>query len=480
MACARQLGANHPDEVLGKSDADFVSPELAAQYLADEKSLMRSGQTVNQEEPTQHKDTGEMRWSLTTKIPLKDEAGNIMGLIGIARDITKQKLAEEALLHSRDDLEKRVAERAVELSQERRLLRTVIDNLPDSIYAKDAAGRKILANPANVKNVRCKTEAEVIGKTDFDFFPKDIAEKFQADDQKVFGGQPVINREEYFLNAEGEKHWSLTSKLPLRDLNGKIIGLVGIGRNITQTKQVEARLAYEQELFHTLLDTIPDNIYFKDRASRLIRASKSKVEATLQTVRDSYRATHPTAGPGEWPAHLADVDAFGRWLIGKTDFDTYPEAHARATQEDEQEIIRTGQPIVGKLQKATLDDGKSIWWLSTKMPWRDRDGNIVGTFGVSKDVTEIKETEETLIRERVLLRTLIDNLPDAIYAKDAAGRKTLVNPADLKNLGYKTEAEAVGKSDFDFFSKDIAEKFWADDQRVIAGPAGRSTARNFS
>jgi PAS domain S-box-containing protein len=603
MACARQLGASRPEEVLGKSDADFVKPELASQYLADEQSLMRLGQPVNQEEPTQHKGTGEMRWSMTTKIPLKDDAGNVAGLIGIARDITKQKRAEEALLHSRDelaherrvlrtlidnlpdgiyakdtagrktlanpadlkvmkcrteaealgktdfdffprdiaekfqaddqkvfqgqpvidreeyspdeagqkhwmltsklplrdeqgkvvglvgigrditkqkqaeqtllqsrdDLEIRVAERAAELSQERRLLRTLIDNLPDSIYAKDAAGRKILANKANLKNIRCKTEAEAIGKTDFDFFPKDIAEKFWADDQKVIGGEPVINREEYFLNEEGQKRWSLTSKLPLRDLNGKIIGLVGIGRNITQTKQVEESLAYEQDLFHALLDSVPDNIYFKDRASRLVRASKSKVEATFQASCESYRATHPAAGPGDWPAHLASVEAFGKWLIGKTDFDTYPEAHARAAHEDEQEIIRTGRPIEGKLQKTTLADGKNIWWLSTKMPWRSREGNIVGTFGVSKDVTAIKETEETLIRQRVLLRTLIDNLPDAIYAKDAAGRKTLVNPADLKNLGYKTEAEAIGKSDFDFFPKDNAEKFWADDQKVLAG-----------
>ena len=72
---------------------------------------------------------------------------------------------------------------------ERLLLRTLIDNLPDAVYAKDAVGRKILANPADLKNLRCKTEAEAIGKTDFDFFPRDIAEKFLADDQKVMQGR---------------------------------------------------------------------------------------------------------------------------------------------------------------------------------------------------------------------------------------------------------------------------------------------------
>ena len=155
--------------------------------------------------------------------------------------------------------------------------------------------------------------------------------------------------------------------------------------------------------------------------------------------------------------------------MGKTDFDTYPEAHARAAYEDEQEIIRTGQPIMGKLQKATLADGKAVWWLSAKVPRRDKGGNIIGTFGISSDVTAIKEAEAALIQERLLLRTLIDNLPDCIYAKDSAGRKTLADPADLKNLRCKTEAEAIGKNDFDLFPPDIAAKFWADDQKVIPG-----------
>ena len=241
-ACTQQLGASRPEEVLGKSDADFVSPELAAQYLADEQALMRSGQVLHKEEPVQHKQSGEMRWSFTTKVPLKDDTGRIVGLMGIARDITKRKQAEEALRQSRDELEKRVAERTGEILQERLLLRTLIDNLPDCIYAKDAAGRKTMANPADLKNLRCQTEAEAIGKSDFDLFPKDIAEQFWAADQKVLQGEPVINREEFFLDEKGRKCWLLTSKLPLRDQNGKIVGLVGIGRDITERKEAEARL----------------------------------------------------------------------------------------------------------------------------------------------------------------------------------------------------------------------------------------------
>jgi PAS domain S-box-containing protein len=241
-ACAQQLGASRPEEVLGKSDADFVSPKLAAQYLADEQELMRSGQVLQKEEPVQHKLSGEMGWSFTTKVPLRDDTGKIVGLMGIGRNITARKQAEEALRQSHNELEKRVTERTAELSQERRLLRTLIDNLPDCIYAKDAAGRKTMANPADLKNLRCQTEAEAIGKSDFDLFPKEIAEQFWADDQKVIQGQPVINREEFFLDEQGRKRWLLTSKLPLRDQDGKIVGLVGIGRDITARKEAEDRL----------------------------------------------------------------------------------------------------------------------------------------------------------------------------------------------------------------------------------------------
>ena len=375
----------------------------------------------------------------------------MMSVLSQVLDVTERKRTEEALV------------------RERLLLRTLIDNLPDGIYAKDAAGRKTLVNPADLKNLRCETEAEAIGKSDYDLFPKDIAEKFWADDQQVLAGQPVINREEYFFDETGRKRWLLTSKLPLRDQGGKIVGLIGTGRDITQMKEAEAKLAYEQELFHTLLEDTPDNVYFKDRESRFVRVSRAKAESTMQAVRSAYQAAHPNGLPDTWPPHLADVKSFTEWLIGKTDFDTFPEEHARMAFAEEQAIISTGQPILPKLQKVTRMDGSSGWYLTTKMAWRDKDGNIIGTVGVTRNVTELKKAEDTLARERLLLRTLIDNLPDGVYAKDITGRKTLANPADLKVMSCKSEAEAIGKNDFDLFPKDIAEKFWADDQKVIAG-----------
>ncbi|HTV40363.1 MAG TPA: PAS domain-containing protein [Candidatus Sulfotelmatobacter sp.] len=302
-----------------------------------------------------------------------------------------------------------------ELASERNLLRTIVDNLPDCIYAKDINGKKTFANPADLKNLRCKTEAEAIGKSDFDFFPRETAEKFWADDQKVIRGYPVINREEYFPDEQGRKLWLLTTKLPLRDTNGGIIGLIGIGRDITRLKQMQIELAYEDDLFRTLLENSPTRIFFKDIHSRFVRFSNSKAQGTFETMRNAWWADHPDAPPNACPSHLADIQTFSKWLIGKTDFDTYPEAIARAAHADEQEIMSTGQAIANKLEKFELADGRIVWWLVTKLPWRDKNGNVIGTYGASQDVTPLKQAEESLRKSSAQLERSNRELQDFAY-----------------------------------------------------------------
>ncbi len=364
----------------------------------------------------------------------------------------------------------KLAQENAELLQERDLLRMVIDNLPDFIYAKDKQGRFVLNNIAHANDLGVKSPMELKGKSDFDFFPPELAAQFYADEKKIIEtGQPVFNQEQYKGkpgDKSGKKYWSVSSKVLWHDAEGKVLGTVGITRDTTAQKRTEAKLAYEQQLFQTFLETTPDNIYFKDRESRLVRVSQSKVESTFRVVRKTHRAAHPNDKPDEWPPHLAGVKPFAEWLIGKTDFDTFPEEHARVALAEEQEIIRTGQPIMNVLQKMTLSDGSNAWWLTTKMAWRDKDGNIIGTFGVTRDVTKLKEAEETLDRERILLRTLIDNLPDYIYAKDKQGRFVLNNVAHAKSFN-STPKELLGKSDFDFFAPELAKQFFTDEQKII-------------
>jgi two-component system sensor histidine kinase/response regulator len=231
----RSLGAERQEDVLGKTTFEFNPHELAVRYSEDETQVVQTGRGLfDKEELAIHRDTGEQRWHLTSKVPLVDSQGKVTGIVGISRDITERKRMEEAI------------------QQERNLLRTVIDNLPDGIYVKDTACRKTVVNLADLRTMRCASEAEALGKTDFEFFPPEVAEKFYADDQSVIQtGQPVINREEYFFDADGKKNWLLTTKVPLRDQKGRIIGLVGIGHDITKRKRAEEALRdAHEELAH--------------------------------------------------------------------------------------------------------------------------------------------------------------------------------------------------------------------------------------
>ncbi len=148
----------------------------------------------------------------------------------LINDVTERKKTEEKLIH------------------ERKLLRTLIDNLPVTIYVKDAEGRKIIANRADLEVIGAKTEVEVLGKTDLELFRNDIGVRGYADDKKLIEtGIPVLNQEEYFFDINGVQHWLMTSKIPLTEENGKITGLVGIGHNITEQKKMQAELIEAKE-----------------------------------------------------------------------------------------------------------------------------------------------------------------------------------------------------------------------------------------
>ncbi len=121
---------------------------------------------------------------------------------------------------------------------ESNLLRTLIDNLPDHIYVKDREGRFILDNASHMRSLGADSQDKVIGKTVFDFFPKHLAELYHHDDLKIVkSGRPLISHEEPIVDHAGRKRWVSTTKTPLRDASGEIIGLVGISRDITNKKR---------------------------------------------------------------------------------------------------------------------------------------------------------------------------------------------------------------------------------------------------
>ncbi len=221
----RALGANSLEQVVGKTDFDFFPREQAVQYDVDEKQVTQSGESlIDKVEPYIDQDH-KQHWLLTTKVPLRDRQGNITGIVGFNHDMTDRKEADE------------------KLAEERNLLRTLIDNLPDRIMVMDMDGRKTLSNLADWQASGGKTMEDVIGKTDLDMYPAALAGEYWALDRAVLDtGNPIINHEEGGLDADGNPVWVLSTKVPLRDGNGKVVGLVGIGRDITDRKKADERI----------------------------------------------------------------------------------------------------------------------------------------------------------------------------------------------------------------------------------------------
>lgn len=203
----------------------------------------------------------------------------------------------------------------------------------------------------------------------------------------------------------------------------------------------EAQLSRERDLLNMLLDNIPDRIYFKDRQSRFIRINR--------TLMKLFRLNRPEEA------------------YGLSDADFYDAEHAREALADEVRVMEKGEPVLNKVEYEVLHDGTPMWSLTTKLPMRDRNGGIVGTCGISREITDLKEMETTLENERNLLRAVIDNVPDQIFLKDAEGRYLLDNAAHMRWLGASDPWEIVGRTPFDFFPDEVARTFYEADEPVF-------------
>jgi PAS domain S-box-containing protein len=190
-------------------------------------------------------------------------------------------------------------------------------------------------------------------------------------------------------------------------------------QKMAEGKITEGLLAYERDLLRMLLDHSPDPIYFKDAESRFIKCGRAISR------------------------HLGIT--YASEALGKTDFDFYTEEHARPAFECEQRIIRTGQPVIGLVEKETWPDGRETWVLTSKMPLRDKQGMIIGTFGITKDITKLKQAERELEKEKELLAVTLRSIGDGVITTDVNERIVLFNQVAERLTGWTAE-QAAGRN----------------------------------
>jgi PAS domain S-box-containing protein len=200
----------------------------------------------------------------------------------------------------------------------------------------------------------------------------------------------------------------------------------------------EEALSQERYLLKTLMDHLPDTIYFKDAASRFLRINKA--------LTTSFGLSNPAQA------------------IGKSDFEFFTQEHTRLTYADEQEIIRTGQPVVGKEEKRIWLDGSVRWLSTTKMPFRDKDGTIIGTFGVSRDITKVKLAEEALRESEQRWRNLTEALPQLVWSATPDGACDYFSTQWTEHTGV-AEADLLGRRWLETLHPDDREptrQFWLE------------------
>ncbi|MDX1679191.1 MAG: SpoIIE family protein phosphatase [Akkermansiaceae bacterium] len=181
------------------------------------------------------------------------------------------------------------------------------------------------------------------------------------------GGPETLSVDARVQTGSGDWRWLRIRGIVVRDRSGKAKRIAGSMIDISQRKTAENQLEEERYQLRQLTDHIPVQVYFKDLESRFVMANRRLAE---------------------WVGLKSGDD-----LIGKHDRDFFIEQHWRPAAEDERRIIETGEPITGQLEHETRRDGIGTWVLTSKFPWRDRQGKIKGTFGVSSDVTKLIEAQ---------------------------------------------------------------------------------------
>ena len=340
------------------------------------------------------------------------DGDRLVRIDGVLRDITARKNAEDAI------------------QNERVLLRTLIDNLPYAVYVKDTNYRKVIANPVDVSLCGYSSEEEVIGKTDFDLFPKEVAEQFFQDEQKVIReGESVLKREERFIDSNNKEHWLLTSSIPLRDKKGVITGLVGVGIDITEQRKLDEALRQSEAELRALFDSMRDVILVLDKDGRFLKVL-SKDDSIL------YK-----------PASE---------VIGRTSYEISPKEQADFFLSVIRKTLESGEAQSAEYDIKIGDDKKWRFATVTKLT----DDSVLW---VARDITELKLKQKEITESERKYRELVENSLVGVFKMNLSGHMTYTNKSMAEMLEYGSPQDLMSVNSLDLYaSRDEREELMKD------------------
>ena len=339
------------EEFHGLTDRDLISDKRqVARFERDDKKVLKTKRPLDISEELLTTPDGTERTLATRKVPLLPALGSTdqrFHILGVATDISELHQAQR------------------ELEQEREFLHNLMDNVPDGIFFKDRNSRFIRVNKALANLVGAASEAEMVGKTDRDYFVKSYSEIALREEQKIFAtGQPSLNRSRETRTLRDPKliQWRLVNKVPIKDKNGRVIQLVGVSKDITELTNTRDKLREESELLEKMFNTLPQCIWLKDRKGVYLKCNKAFVK----------RRRHK------------DVDK----IIGTTDFDHWPREEAEHYWRVDQQVLRTGKDKLHFREVQHLDDKTTAILETSKLALRDADGKVTKLLGIYEDISQ--------------------------------------------------------------------------------------------
>ncbi len=332
-------------------------------------------------------DDGTVRYIESQGNPIRDSHGNVVAILTVSRDVTERRESESKL----------------------RLLAYALSCTKDCFCLTDLDDNILFANSSFYQTYGYKDD-ELIGKhislIRSSNNPQEVMEQIVPATLAGGWNGELLNCKKDGTEFPVELWTSL-----VRNEADVPIGFVGIARDITDRRVAEAALAHESTLWHTLMGNIPDTIYFKDRECRFTRINAAQ-------------------------ARVLGVDKVEK-AIGKTDFDFFSVDHAQRAYDDEQSVIRTGKPIIGKIEKVTTLDGTIRWFSATKLSIRNSDGTISGIVGSSREITELMLAESQLKESESKYRLLFESNPEAMWVYDLDTLRFLaVNDTAIHRYGW--------------------------------------------
>ncbi|MGE5526746.1 MAG: PAS domain S-box protein [Rhodospirillaceae bacterium] len=262
------------------------------------------------------------RYVEVSAAPIHDENQTLLGGVMVMRDVSVRRQNEQALRAAYAELDQRVAERTAALEhanaalhESLALFRGVAESTPDLIVVKDRQGRLVMANPATIKLIG-KPESEILGRTDRDYIADEAAaEQVMENDRRVMTSGRVERVEEVLHTPEGQRTY-LSTKSPLRDVNGNVVGIIGVATDITERKRMENELREAQRFTQGLLETAPIILYLFDPTQRRVVYARGMGLAGLGYTPADLLKTEPAellrmVHPDDVPrleAHLHEYD----------------------------------------------------------------------------------------------------------------------------------------------------------------------------